>query len=77
MKEDIDDIDEDIEDTEMDLETLEAKIMAGSIFFCLKAVIWRIEEKSIPPDGSKISGLYDSVENLRAELSKNQSKLIF
>ena len=34
-------------------------------------------EKSTPPDGSKISGLYDSVENLRAELSKNQSKLIF
>ena len=34
-------------------------------------------EKSIPPDGSKISGLYDSVENQRAELFKNQSKLIF
>ena len=44
MKEDIDDIDEDIEDTEMDLDTLEAKIRAGSIFFCLKAVLWRIED---------------------------------
>merc|ERR1712080_292959 len=32
-------------------------------------------EAKMRADGSKISGLYDSVDNLRAELSKNQSEL--